>query len=181
MIERGFGGVTVDDIAAAAGIGRRTFFRYFPSKNDLMWGEFDELLDAFRRDLDQSPPGAPIVQAVHSAVRRFNEVPESERERHRHRMRLLLEEPELVAHATVRYGEWRAVIARYVARRTGGSEESVVPQAVSWACLGISLSAYRQWVREPDAELLSAIDESFRGLHDVFADAAWGSAPDGAE
>ncbi|MDQ1129677.1 mycofactocin system transcriptional regulator [Microbacterium sp. SORGH_AS 888] len=175
MIERGYGNVTVDDIAAAAGIGRRTFFRYFPSKNDLMWGAFDELLDAFRRDLAQAPPDAPIVQAVHAAVRRFNRVPVSERERHRHRMRLLLEEPELIAHAAVRYAAWRGVIADYVARRTGSTEDSVVPQAVSWACLGISLSAYRQWVRDPDTELLAAMDESFRGLREVFADAAWGA------
>ncbi|TQM06248.1 TetR family transcriptional regulator [Pseudonocardia kunmingensis] len=36
--ERGFDTTTVDDIAAAAGIGRRTVFRYCPSKNDIPWG-----------------------------------------------------------------------------------------------------------------------------------------------
>ena len=36
---QGFEGTTIDDIAGAqAGIGRRTFFRYFPSKNDVPWG-----------------------------------------------------------------------------------------------------------------------------------------------
>lgn len=34
--EKGFNEITVDDIAAAAGVSRRSFFRYFESKNDLM-------------------------------------------------------------------------------------------------------------------------------------------------
>ncbi|MFT4307643.1 MAG: mycofactocin system transcriptional regulator [Microbacterium sp.] len=169
MIERGFAGVTVDDIADAAGIGRRTFFRYFPSKNDLLWGDFDALLERFAADLRGEPAATSIVQCVHTGVRRFNEVPRAERDRHRHRMRLLLEEPELVAHSTVRYGAWRSVIAAFVADRVGAGEDSVVPQAVSWACLGVSLSAYRQWIREPDVDLLAAIDESFRGLRAVFS------------
>ncbi len=169
MIARGFAAVTVEDIAQAAGIGRRTFFRYFPAKNDLLWGDFDRLLGRFAADLDGAPPTSSIVRAVHAGVRRFNDVPDAERDRHRHRMRLLLEEPELVAHSAVRYGAWRGVIAAFVAGRVGDAEDSVVPQAVSWACLGVSLSAYRQWIRDPDADLLGAIDESFRGLRAVFS------------
>src|ERR1700689_4736598 len=44
----GFDATTVDEIAAAAGIGRRTFFRYFPSKNDIPWGAFEDELDRMR-------------------------------------------------------------------------------------------------------------------------------------
>jgi Transcriptional regulator len=36
--EHGYETTTMDDIAALAGIGRRTLFRYFPSKPDLVWG-----------------------------------------------------------------------------------------------------------------------------------------------
>lgn len=39
--EHGFEAATIDAIAAAAGISRRTYFRYFESKNDVAWGEFD--------------------------------------------------------------------------------------------------------------------------------------------
>ena len=42
------------NLASAAGIGRRTFFRYFPSKNDVPWGNFDEELDRMHRHLKAS-------------------------------------------------------------------------------------------------------------------------------
>ncbi|WP_117434509.1 TetR family transcriptional regulator, partial [Acuticoccus kandeliae] len=42
--DHGFEHTTVDDVAHAAGIGRRTFFRYFASKNDIAWGAFEEQL-----------------------------------------------------------------------------------------------------------------------------------------
>jgi hypothetical protein len=51
--------ITIDDIAAAAGIGRRTLFRYYPSKNDILWGavrpEFVRL-----RDHPAAATGIPV-------------------------------------------------------------------------------------------------------------------------
>jgi mycofactocin system transcriptional regulator len=169
FIERGFEAVTVDDIAAAAGIGRRTFFRYFPSKNDVPWGDFEALLTGFGGRLRETPDDVPVIEAVRMAVRAFNDVPADELLRHRHRMRILLATPDLVAHSTVRYAEWRAVIADFVARRRGTVPSAPIPQAVSWACLGISLSAYEQWLAADD-DLLALIDSSFRGLREVFSD-----------
>lgn len=169
IIARGLSAVTVDDIAEAAGIGRRTFFRYFESKFDVAWGDFSHLLSDFADALDRAPAEMSIITAVRNAVREFNDVPAEEMLRHRHRMRILLGTPELVAGSTMRYAEWRAVIARFVARRLDLTPQDALPQAVSWACLGISLSAYEQWIDRPDADLLALIDESFRGLRDVFA------------
>lgn len=178
FVERGFDAVTVDQIAAAAGIGRRTFFRYFPSKNDVAWGDFDALLAVFRTRLDAVADDVPMIEAIRDAVHRFNDVPVDEIERHRHRMRILLTTPDLVAHSTVRYAEWRAVIADFVARRRGVASTDALPQAVSWACLGISLSAYEQWVDAADGDLLAIIDDAFRGLREVFSDVARdGDAP----
>src|SRR5438132_359348 len=41
FLRDGFEPVTIDDVAEAAGIGRRTFFRYFATKADAVWGDFD--------------------------------------------------------------------------------------------------------------------------------------------
>ncbi len=57
FLERGFEETTVDDIVQVAGIGRRTFFRYFRSKNDLPWGDFDTLLERMRANLAQQSGG----------------------------------------------------------------------------------------------------------------------------
>src|SRR5690606_5283581 len=64
FIARGFDAVTVDDIAAAAGIGRRTFFRYYPSKNDLPWGDFEVLLEGLRAALETVPDTVPTMTAL---------------------------------------------------------------------------------------------------------------------
>jgi TetR/AcrR family transcriptional regulator, regulator of mycofactocin system len=67
---RGFEETTVDDIATALGISRRTVFRYFASKNDIVWGDFARVLDRLRDLLDATPADAPVMRALaHSMLR----------------------------------------------------------------------------------------------------------------
>ncbi|WP_344073281.1 TetR family transcriptional regulator, partial [Prauserella alba] len=70
FLARGYDTTTVDDIAAAAGVGRRTFFRYFRSKEDSIFPNHDELLADIERTLAESDPAAEApVDAVCRAVR----------------------------------------------------------------------------------------------------------------
>jgi AcrR family transcriptional regulator len=62
--ERGFDHTTVEEIAAAADVAPRTFFRYFPTKVDVLFGDHDALLDALRGTLANRRPGEPVVHAV---------------------------------------------------------------------------------------------------------------------
>ncbi|MFI7272742.1 mycofactocin system transcriptional regulator [Streptomyces sp. NPDC049879] len=170
FVRNGFAATTVDDIATACGIGRRTFFRYFPSKNDVPWGDFDALVERMREHLAATPPDVPLLDALRAAVIRFNEFPPEEVEYHRRRMELLLSVPTLVAHSTLRYAAWRQVIAEYAARRLGEPEDALRPQVIAWTFLAASLSAYEEWLRREDADLpdlftsaFSVLDETFRG------------------
>ncbi len=168
FIDRGFDQTTIDDIATAVGIGRRTFFRYFPSKNDVPWGEFDALIDDMRDYLAAQPDEVPLLQALRGAVLEFNRFPSDEIPYHRERMALLLNVPSLVAHSTLRYAAWRQAIAEFAGKRLGVDSEELEPQAIAWTFLAVSLTAYEQWLRHDDAELSELLDRAFLVLDDVF-------------
>jgi mycofactocin system transcriptional regulator len=162
FMDRGFDQTTIDDIAREAGIGRRTFFRYFPSKNDLPWGEFDALLERMRSHLAGMPVELPLMEQLRRSVIEFDRVPEAEWEYHRRRMDLLLHVPTLLAHSTLRYASWRQVVAEHVSRRLRLPEDDLICQTMAWTCLGVCLAAYEQWLREDSASLLDLLDEAFR-------------------
>ncbi|WP_111719922.1 mycofactocin system transcriptional regulator [Homoserinimonas sp. OAct 916] len=166
---RGFDETTTDDIAEAAGIGRRTLFRYSASKSDLAWGDFDLELEGLKKHLDNLPSALPLVDALTSAVIEFNRFPDDELPYHRARMQLLLTVPALIAHSTLRYAAWRQVIAEYVARRENIEAASLRPQAIGWACLGASLAAYEQWLADEQANLLDLLEAAFVVLTGTFS------------
>jgi mycofactocin system transcriptional regulator len=160
----GFEQATVDDIAAAAGIGRRTFFRYFASKNDVVWGEFDAALDEMRQRLRACPNELPLMAAIRASLLDFNRVDEAEEPWLRRRMRFILRVPALQGYATLRYADWRAVLAEFVGRRLAVPASSLVPQAIAHATLGVSVAAYEQWLARPEAGLQDLLAESMDSL-----------------
>ena len=165
----GFDATTVDEIAAAAGIGRRTFFRYFPSKNDIPWGAFEAELDRMRVRLKACPPEVPLMDAIRVALIDFNEVAPAQIPLHRRRMELILRVPTLLAHSTLRFAAWRAVIAEFAAERTGDRPDDLAPQAIAHAVLGVAVAAYEHWLDQPAADLGALLDDAMRQLAAAFA------------
>jgi TetR/AcrR family transcriptional regulator, regulator of mycofactocin system len=158
---RGFDEVSVDDIAAAAGIARRTLFRYYPSKNALPWGDFDAHLEHMRDLLAGLDPDVPIGDALRTALLAFNSFGENETARHRRRMRVILETAALQAYSMTMYAGWRAVVAAFVARRLGAKPEDLLPQTVAWTMLGVALSAYEHWLADESVSLQQALGDAF--------------------
>ncbi|WP_336659844.1 mycofactocin system transcriptional regulator [Leucobacter sp. USHLN153] len=172
FLERGFDETTVNEIAQEAGIGRRTFFRYFSSKNELPWGDFGSLLDNMRVRLSETDPAQPLADALRSAIISFNTFPEEERDTHRKRMWLLLNVPSLTAYSTLKYESWRRVIAEFIGARRGESPDSLTPQSIAWACLGLCLAAYERWLADDDSDLLLLLDSAFASAASTFSSQA---------
>jgi mycofactocin system transcriptional regulator len=158
---RGFDEVSVDDVARAAGIARRTLFRYYPSKNAIPWGNFDAHLDRMRDLLDQVEPDVPIGAALRAALLAFNNFDEHETERHRQRMRVILQTAALQAYSMTMYAGWRDVVAAFVSRRLAGRPGDLVPQTVAWTMLGVALSAYEHWLADESVSLAQALGDAF--------------------
>lgn len=168
--EHGFEETTVEDIAEAAGIGRRTLFRYFPSKYDIPWGQFEANLSYFRETLDSMPVDIPVSHAVQKSVVEFNRVDADAMDQHRERMKLILRTPALQAHSVLMYAQWRNVIADYVAARYEVSSEDALPQAVGHVSLALALSAYEQWLRTDDGPIADLLESSLTILRSYLAD-----------
>lgn len=158
---RGFADVSVDDVAQAAGISRRTLFRYYASKNAIPWGDFDTHLAHLRDLLDDVDPRVPLGQALRDALLAFNTFDESETARHRQRMRVILQTAELQAYSMTMYAGWREVIAGFVARRLDCKPTDLVPQTAAWTMLGVALSAYEHWLSDESVPLPTALGNAF--------------------
>jgi mycofactocin system transcriptional regulator len=167
--DRGFERTTVEDIAAELGVGRRTVFRYFPSKNDIVWGDFDHVLQRLRDELDGQGEEVAVIDALATAAVASNRYPAEQLPELRTRMTLIATVPALQAHSALRYADWRRVVAEYVARRRGERPEDLLPQTVAFAALGASMAAFSVWVAEGGelerrlAAAYAALGAGFRG------------------
>ncbi|MEW6472195.1 MAG: mycofactocin system transcriptional regulator [Actinomycetota bacterium] len=164
FIRNGFNETTLDDIAAAAGIARRTFFGYYSSKNDVVWGDFDALLRGMEDWLADAPDERPLLETLTEAVVRFNDLPPEAVPAHRQRMSLILHVPALQAHSTLRYADWRNVVARFAARRLSLPVEALLPQLIGHVSLGAAVTAYEQWLADDSADLAELLRAAFGAL-----------------
>lgn len=162
----------MEDVAAALGVGRRTVFRYFASKNDLVWGNFDAVLRRLEDEFAATDPEAPLTIALRDAVVASNTYRPDLLPELRLRLTLITTVPALQAHSMLRYAEWRDVVARFAAKRIRRDPEDLVPQALGFAALAASTSAFTQWVEHPEKDLIKLLRRSYDLLAAGFDDQA---------
>jgi AcrR family transcriptional regulator len=148
--EHGYADTTVDQIADAAEVSPSTFFRYFPTKEDvvLVDDHDTQMVEAFRAQ----PPGLTPMQAIRGAMRAvFGEMSEDALLRERDRMRLVKSVPELRAAALDDYTRSMRMLAELLAERLGRSPDEFPVQVFAGAVVGVAL-ATMQAVIEGSAE-----------------------------
>jgi AcrR family transcriptional regulator len=75
FVRDGFDATSIADIAADAGVTPRTFYRYFATKDELLFTDYEARLDWFRRALSVRPRREPLVHSVRAAVDSFPDDP----------------------------------------------------------------------------------------------------------
>ncbi|WP_442833567.1 acyl-CoA-like ligand-binding transcription factor [Streptomyces sp. JW3] len=166
--ERGFEATTIEAIAASIGVSPRTVTRYYPSKNDIPWGQFDRTLVNFRDLLASMPTELPLWERVHRGIVAFNVFPTDAEPSHRDRMALIFRTPALQAHSVLRYAQWRRVIADYVASDVGADSGDLIPMMAGHLGLAIAVTAYEQWLEGTD-ELIPLLNSTVQELRKLLS------------
>ncbi len=177
MLERGYDRVTVDDIAAAADIAPRTFFRYFASKDDVLFHDHIERIEAVRAHLTARPAGEPLIESLQETVRAVAGSYADEDDRTRRCMAIAAAHPALRAKFLDQQVEIEAVVAGIVRRRLRdgtGHDPDLAARVLTAAIFGAMRAAVDRWLDDPDAgpmadrltealDVLSHLDALTRG------------------
>jgi len=167
--QQGFDETTVDDIARAAGVSRRTFFRYFDSKSAVLWNNFDREIDELRRHLSATDHATPLVDAIRQAVLAVNDYGADDSVELALRMKLINSVSSVQSTAAVLYAAWERVIAEFVGQRLAIAPTSLYAVALSRATSGACRAGFDQWLLDPDLDLRECLDEAMTYLATGFA------------
>ena len=159
--ERGFERTTIEQIAAAADISRRTFFRYFADKEELFFAEDERLLEVVEATLDAAPAGEPVLELARRATRALAAHSVADPERRLARERLIAATPALQARRLAKNLRWEQAITARLRELGSGEQEALLVPKLAMACFQ---TAYERWVRDPGQDLPGLVDESFAAL-----------------
>jgi len=147
---QGYQETTVEQIAAAADVSPSTFFRYFPTKEDVvLQDDMDiRMVEAFARQPAELSPIAAVRAAIQEAWASFTD---DDWELIREGGELSLRVPEIRARAMNEFARTLNVIAEVLADRTGRSRDDFQVRVMAGAVIGVMMSVFMPADQQPDA------------------------------
>jgi AcrR family transcriptional regulator len=137
--EQGYQQTTVEQIAAAAEVSPSTFFRYFPTKEDLVLQ--DDVDTTIAAAFERQPAGLGPVAAFRAALREVTgSYSQADLDVIRETTALIVTVPEVRARATDEFARMIAVLSESLARRTGRPADDLAVRAVAGGIIGVILS-----------------------------------------
>ena len=162
----GFDKVTVNDLAAAAGVSRSTFLRYFGTKEDAVLGAVDAQGETIADALRARPADEDDWTALRHALSVVLEPHRRDPAGALVMSRLIMETPALCARSQEKQAGWRPVIAAALAERAGSSGPTalgpLVRAAAAVDALNIAVDHWTSSDGGPDLDAL--LDEAFAAL-----------------
>jgi AcrR family transcriptional regulator len=126
FLERGYERTTVEDIAAAAGMSRRSFFRYFPSKEDVVFGEAGDVAERVAEAIRDRPAGEAAWACLRAVLREWQDATHAAQPDLR-TLQLIEEAPALRARLHAERDRMRELIGAALRERPGGGVDPPDP------------------------------------------------------
>jgi len=157
--DQGYDKTTVEQIAAAAEVSPSTFFRYFPSKEEVvLQDDYDALLIAA---FHAQQVGVPPLQALRNAISEvFLSMPEGQQAQEAERVRLMTEVPELRARMLAQVSEMIQMLAEAVAERVGRQSDDFEVRTFAGALVGVALGIAASSGDDPGNDYLRQFDRA---------------------
>jgi AcrR family transcriptional regulator len=156
--DKGFQATTIEEIAAAAEMAPRTFFRYFPTKEEVVfWSEFPPMLAEF---VAVRPDDEPALEALrHGIVEGLaaNWDQDEERERLLERLRLAFRTPALHPRMRQQQAHWAAELAEILADRLGERPDNLEVRIIAAAIAAAVWVAAEEWQAQDGRQELGAL------------------------
>jgi AcrR family transcriptional regulator len=169
--ERGYGATTVEDIAAAAAVSPRTFFRYFPAKEDVVFVDFDRAYEHWEEAFAAGPVGEPLLDALRRATLAVNADYEARRDEFDLLHRLMAEEPSLALRAMAFDQSAIDRAAHRIAAALGtDADADLRPRIVAGAAMAAVRVATTAWAAGGRVgERSAAVEAAYDALSDLGA------------
>ncbi|MEV7992025.1 TetR family transcriptional regulator [Streptomyces sp. NPDC086077] len=183
FLERGYEQTTVDDIVALAGVGRRSFFRYFPSKEDVVFPDHERCLADMTAFLssggeDDEPVGR-VCDAARLVLRMYAENPDFSVQRHR----LTRQVPGLRAYELSVVWRYERALAGYLRGRFAGLRDGTLKaDVIAAAVVAAHNNGLRSWLRSDGrGDAAAAVDHALGMVQGAFGAGPTYPAPERPE
>ncbi|RUL91290.1 TetR family transcriptional regulator [Verrucosispora sp. FIM060022] len=161
VAERGLDQVTVEDISEAADVSARTFFNYFPTKDDALVGDSEGDRERVLRALAAVPAEQPALEALRRAFIAAVEEAQGDAELWQLRLRVVTQHPVLLGRLVTGNATTERALVEAIAARTGLPADDAYPALVV-AVAGAALrAAMIRWATGDAHRLAALLDESF--------------------
>lgn len=168
---RGFEGTTVDDIAARAGVSRRTYFRYFATKEAIAFPRSADRLAAFDKLLREQGPEVPAFVAVTNACLQLGGTHWNDRGQELRRQQVIDASPTLMAGELEIFSLWEAAIAQRATPKNATMKQRRRAKIFAGATVGVVRAVLQEWFRSQGRKNIVTLGrEAFGLLADGFAD-----------
>lgn len=165
--EVGFDRATIDEISRRAGVSRRTFFRYFPTKEDLLSYSLESFGRRLRERLAAIPAGREAEQAMEEAFLSLSREKMEDHREPKEMLGLMFQEPCLRGRFLYGISLWVPELAEELLRRKAFKGDAARCRLMAALYCTAFDQAHLSWYREGGADLHTYLRRAFRQLRQI--------------